>query len=81
MKKLIAFLMALGMVLAIIPMESAQGRGGRGRGGGRSGGLRRSGGSRSGKNGKNAQIYKDRTTNEYDWSFDVDCKEHHKFTR
>lgn len=33
MKKLIAFLMALGMVLAVIPMESSQARG-RGRGGG-----------------------------------------------
>jgi len=47
MKKLIAFLMALGMVMAIIPTESAQGRG---RGGGRrSGGISRGSRGRSGR--------------------------------
>ena len=49
MKKLVAFLMALGMVLAIIPIEDTQARGRGGRGG-RGGGI--SGSSRSRRSGK-----------------------------
>ncbi len=46
MKKFIALLMVMGMVLAIIPMESTEGRG-RGGGRGRSGGFSRGSGRRT----------------------------------